>query len=193
MIKTLSRKFFVVLLSGVLVLAALPVQSAFAASPTDTTPPPTPNSTQMAQTRLQLIFQIEQLTVDRDGQLLDKAPDIVARIQKLLDAAGQRGMDVSGIQSALDAFSTALDQAKPLHDQAVALVQSHNGFDAQNNVTDVTQARETVKSLHDDLQQFRTTLMQPLRDLRQAVQQFRQAHPRPTPTPGGSTPGGNGL
>jgi hypothetical protein len=54
-------------------------------------------------------------------------------------------------------------------------------------VTDPGQAKETVRAIHEKFQEIRETMNGTGKTLREALQAFREANPRPQPTP---TPAG---
>ena len=159
-------------------LACLPLGTAFAAAPTPQAPSP-----DLVPSRLERVFARQNRIIDRLGKLYAGADQGFTKIQNLLDQARARGLDVSQLQAAFDAFKNALPAARPFYLQAKAAVDAHAGFDAAGNLIDVQAARSTVQSVHASLVQFRTALNGTAKALRQAIRAFRAAHPRPTPTP----------
>jgi post-segregation antitoxin (ccd killing protein) len=187
---TIVRKIIIGVLVGALALAGLPLTSAYAAGPAD---PPVPQGTPdpaRVDARLTRAFARQNRLLDRIGKLYENAGQGFPRIQQLLDKAKAQGLDVSAVQAALDAFKKALPGARSDYDQAKALADKHDGFDAGGNVTDATAARATVQGIHDALSQFRDALGGTGKALREAIQAFRQAHPRPGPTPATTPSGG---
>lgn len=185
----LFRKIMMGVLIGALALSALPLTSAYAAGPND---PPAPQGTPdpaRVDARLARAFARQNRLLDRVGKLYENAAQGFPRIQQLLDKAREKGLDVSAVQSALDAFKKALPGARNYYDQAKAIADKHAGFDASGNVSDPTAARETIKGIHDAMSQFRDALGGTGKALREAIQAFRQANPRPTLTPA-TTPNG---
>ena len=85
-------------------------------------------------------------SVVRIGKILDGADTLISEIQSKLDDAKAQGKDVSAVQTALDAFSAAVKNVQPTYSDMQTIVQSHSGFDASGNVTDQTQALQTVQS-----------------------------------------------
>lgn len=181
---TLAQKIVAGVLIATLSLGVLPLGSVYAAAPLD---PPSPASTpspDQIDARLEKAFARQSRLVDRLGKLYERSDQGFSGIEKLLDKAKEKGLDVSAIQSALEAFKAALAQARPSYDQAKDLVTSHNGFDASGQVTDAGTAKTTVQGIHDALGQFRTAMGGTGKALREAIRDFRQAHrPQPTPAP----------
>ena len=173
------KKFFLVALVAGLGLSALPVANVFAQGLNDTTTPPAPS--QVSSTRLERIWSREQSINQRLGTMFSKSDTVIANAQKLIDKAKANGKDVSAVQSALDAFSAAVQQAKPVYDSAQSVITSHQGFDSNGNVTDATQAKATVKSIAGTFKQIHQILAGPRKALREAVKAFRDAN-KPTGT-----------
>jgi len=168
------KKFFLVALVAGLGLSALPVASVFAQGLNDTATPPVPG--QVSNTRLERVWAREQSINQRLGTMFSKSDTMIANIQKLIDKAKANGKDVSALQSALDALSTAVQQAKPVYDNAQSVFTSHQGFDSNGNVTDATQAKATVKSVAETFKQIRQIVEGPRKALREAVKAFRDAN-----------------
>lgn len=180
---TLLYKIVAGVLIVMLGLAGLPLGSVSAAAPADApTPTPAPAGSRV-DARLQRSFARQNRIITRIGKVYGSADQGFSKVQALLDKARARGLDVSQIQAALDAFKTALTTARPFYDQATATAGSHAGFDAAGNVTDPQAARSTVQSIHASLEQFRGALGGTLKSLREAIRAFRAAHPHATPTP----------
>ncbi len=143
---------------------------------------PTPSALgQISTDRLQKAWAREQQVYNRIGQLLDRADTIIPRIQNLIDRAKAHGKDVSDLQAALDAFAAAVKQIHPIYESGKGLIASHQGFDDSGNVTDPAKALETVQDMRDKLKEIRQTVGTTLKDLRNAIQAYRQANPIPTP------------
>ena len=183
------------IITGVLIatlgLAGLPLSGAYAAAPADAPTPVAPSADKLAA-RLQQAFARENTILGRIGKLYTGSDAGFTKLQNLLDKAKAHGLDVSQIQAALDAFKAALTNAKPFYTQALSTAQSHAGFDANGQVTDPQTARATVKSVRDSFVQYKGALNGTGKALHEAIQAFRQAHPRATPTPAASGSGSSG-
>jgi hypothetical protein len=114
---------------------------------------------------------------------MGKAEDFVAKVQKLLDRASAKGKDVSAVQAALDAFTVALKNAKPVYESMKGIINSHQGFDASGKVTDPEKAKETVQAMHAKMQEIKTAMNGTGKALHEAIKAFREANPRPVKTP----------
>ena len=182
-ISTLFKKIVPVVLVLAVSLAAFPLAGASAAGLTGQA------AVQPDNTRLENIWVREQARYQIESNRLANASTFISKVQSLLDKATAKGWNVSSIQTALDALSGVIPAVQAAHDPGAAIIASHAGFDASGKVTDRTTAIATAKSLAQVLKDTRTAMNGTLKALRQAVQAFRQAHPRPaakpstTPTP----------
>ncbi len=168
-ITSMFKKFSLLVLFLALGLAALPVVPAAAAGiQTDKEPP--------SYERLEAGWERLQEAYARQGERLDKADDMVARIQGLIDQATARGYDVSAVQAALDAFNAALPAAAAVHERGAAIIASHEGFNPGGKVTDPTLALETIRSLAQVLKDTHAAMDNTGQALRAAIQAFREAH-----------------
>jgi Rad3-related DNA helicase len=170
------KKSVFLALVAALALAALPVTSAYASGLGDPTNPPTGE-------RLEQIWARQQRIYERQGRLLERADGLVERAQKLIDRMNENGKDTTALQAALDAFKDALKEAHPIYESAKGVINSHQGFDTDGQVTDHEKALETVKELGDKLKEVRQITGEPGVALREALKAFRDAH-RPADTSG---------
>jgi hypothetical protein len=170
MIREYFKRRRVAAVLAAMLMVCVPVPSAHAASPQD---PPPPQSTLPAGFRLELAWNRQQTTYARLSFLFDHAEDRIGRAQSLIDRAQANGKDVSSIQSALDALSAAIKEARPAYEGCKGIVSAHQGFDANGHVTDITKAAQTVQDMGDKLRQIRGDLMGSARALRDAIRTFR--------------------
>ena len=173
MLKTFFKKtvlFALVAVLATLGVASLPVFSVSAAGSQDP---------QISNERLEKIWA-HQL---RMYQQMGKTDEFIEKIQKLIDRASANGKDVSALQAALDAFADAWKDAKPIYESMKGIINSHQGFDKDGKVTDPEKAKETVKSMHEKFQEIKRVMNGTGKALREAIQAFRDANPRPEKTP----------
>lgn len=182
---TTFRKFALGALIAALIVVALPLASVYAAGLIDTATPPAPSTPDptIVKARLELAFARQRVMVARIGMEVANFDLVAKDAQILIDRAKANGKDVSALQAAFDAFKVAFEKGKPIYDQANSIVLSHSGFDGNGNLTDLEKAKATVKSLAETLKQYRDTVGDAFKNLREAIQAFRQANPRPTKTP----------
>jgi hypothetical protein len=174
----IHRKVLSFALVAALAVASLPFVSVSALGWSEPTPPPQGDLT---NERLEKIWARQLRAYERMG----KAEDSVERAQSLIDRASQNGKDVSAVQAALEAFEEAIKEAEPIYESANGIVNSHQGFDSEGQVTDPEKANETVRQMGEKLKEIRDAMGGTGMQLRDAIQAFREANPRPeiTPTP----------
>ena len=174
--KILLKKTILVALVAALGLAAMPFVSASAAAANDPTPPPPAG--QIRTERLERVWARQLRIYERMG----RTGEFIEKIQKLIDRAKANGKNVSAVQAALDAFKAAAKDAQPTYESIKGIVNSHQGFDSNGNVTDSEKAKETVQAMHEKFKEIRETMSGTGKALREAIRAFRQANPRPQPT-----------
>lgn len=177
--KLFFRKTIVVATLSALMLVALPVASAFAMGENDPTSPP---AGEVSNGRLEQIWARQLRAYDRLGKGFDRADDFIARAQNLIDRASANGKDVAALQAALDAFEASIKEAHPVYEGVNGIINSHQGFNENGKVTDAEKARETVRTMGEKLKEIRSAMDGTGQALRQAIQAFREANPRPQPT-----------
>jgi hypothetical protein len=158
-------------LLAVLILTALPLSAAYAAG--DPLPPVADG--ELTGERLERVWARRQRAYARLGRILERADGMIDRAQGLLDKAESEGKDVSALQAALEAFAEAVEDAQVVYDEAIAIVDSHAGFDDEGKVTDEGLAAETVRQLAEKLEQVRDLIGRPGRVLHEALKAFREA------------------
>ena len=154
-------------------IAFVPVAPVYAQGPGGTaTPAPSPDHTQQYE-RLKALFEKEKDLASKLQDRIEKGRDVVTKIQKLIDWARQHGLDVSGMQAALDRFKAALSRAQADLDDAKAVLTAHAGFDDSGNVTNPAEARNTVRKAGEDLKDASQALRGAAHDLKTAVDAVR--------------------
>lgn len=179
MMKVLFKKTLLLALVMALGVGSLSVFGVSAAGSNDPTPPPPQG--EMTDERLEQIWA-KQL---RAYEILGKTEEFIGKTQKLIDRAAQSGKDVSAVQAALDAFTDAAKDAKPVYESAQSMVDSHAGFDADGKVIDPEQAKATIRAMSEKMKEIKDAMGGAGKALRDALHAFREANPRPekTPTP----------
>jgi len=179
--KTLSmlfKKSALVALVAALLLAALPIVNVSASGLADLDNPPADTS-QVSSERLERAWVRLQQAYEHQGQMLDHADQKTEKIQNLIDRMEENGKDATALQAALDTFEDAIKEAHPIYESAKGIINSHQGFDADGEVTDHEKAVETVKDLGKKLGEVREIAGEPGKVLREAIKAFRDTR-RPT-------------
>ena len=169
------RLFALVAMLATVGVAAMPFVSVSAAAENDPTPPP---QGQIRSERLERVWTRQLRIYERMG----RTDEFVERVQKLIDRARENGKDISAIQAALDAFKTAASDARPVYESIKGILNSHQGFDGNGNVTDPEKAKETIQAMHEKFKKIRETMNGTGRALHEAIKAFREANPRPQST-----------
>lgn len=185
-ITSMFKKTILVALVAALTVAALPLTGVFAAPAQDPSTPPAEG--ERSGFKLERLWLRATQGVERFGKLIERSDTMTEKMQALLDKAKANGKDVAAVQAALDAYIHAVDEAGPMYEEATAIVATHAGFDDAGKVTDFEQAKSTLKDLGAQLKDLREQIGLPGKALREAIKAFREANPRPTPTP--SAPAG---
>jgi len=169
------KKTILFALVAALALASLPLVSVLAAGQRD---PITPPQSQISNQRLERIWARQLRLYNRFGHV----NNFMDRIQRLIDRAQSNGKDVSALQAALDGFEAAVKDVHPIYESMKGIVNSHQGFDENGKVTDPAKALETVKAIHEKIQEIKTGLNGTGKTLRDAIKAYREANPRPQPS-----------
>jgi enamine deaminase RidA (YjgF/YER057c/UK114 family) len=186
MIMIWSKKILLVAIIAMLAIVSLPYVDTYALGPAQTVTPPPPG--QVSIDKLQQIWATEQAAYGKLGKLSTDSAGRISKLQDFINKAKAKGLDVSSLQSALDAFSAAVKQAQTLYQSGQGTISSHPGFDNAGKVMDAKAAAQTVKAVMDNLKQIREILAAPTKALKVAFAAFRQANKptsTPTPTPNG--------
>ncbi len=175
---TFTHKLFAGLTAGALALGlvVVNVSPAFAQ---EGGPTPTPSELTRPEIRQQRIERLYQRTLNwRDVQTenLARADEAVAKTQSYIDAKKADGLDTSAVEAALASYQTQIAEAHSFHDQAVAVLSTHSGFDDAGKMTDITAARVTIADSASDLGQARVRMVNAAFNLRQAIKDFRAAN-----------------
>lgn len=167
--KTIFKKTILLALAAVLVFAAFPMTNAFAQGEN-------PPKGELTSEKLEQVWARQLQTYEKIGKGFVDTDARIAKIQARLDKSAENGKDVTALQSALDAFASALKSAKPAYDSISGIVSSHQGFDASGKVTDATLAKSTVKEMRAKMQELKSAMGGTGKALREALKAFREAN-----------------
>jgi hypothetical protein len=163
--------------SFVAILTVLAVGlSAFVPLTTAAAQETTPPAGDTAKQKLAEIYQRELTWLNTQATNLSKANDASAKLQNLINAAQAKGLDVTGLVTALNRFNADIANAQVMHDNAANVLNAHNGFDASGNVIDITAARQTLQDGRGNLKNAHDSLVAALHDLHTAVDAWRDTH-----------------
>ncbi len=167
------KKLLLVATIAAVGLLAFPAVAASAAAPDSDPPPGEP----VGNSRLERAWERLQRAYEGQGNRLDRAGDLITRIQARLDQAEDKGWNTSAAQAALDSFEAALPAARAAHAPGAAVIARHAGFDPSGRVTDRAAALETVEALRQVIGEARRAMNGTGEALLRALQALRRAHP----------------
>jgi len=168
------------IVSGVMVVALAlagvafsPAAAAYAAPPAQTPEPP---GARRAILALEQLLKREQHILEGLALRIDFGHEIAGEVQNWIDFLQGQGKDTSALETALANYQAGLDAAQGSWNTANGLLSNPAGFDAEGHVTDVDQARETLRQGGDALRQTHRLLVDAGIAFRRAVQDFRRAN-----------------
>ena len=167
--KNMFKKVILVAVTAALVFAAFPVTSVFAQD--ENLPKGGLTDEKLEQIWARQLKNHEQL-----GKAFKHIDIQISRFQKRVDKAAENGKDVSSLQSALDAYESALKAAQPTYNSINGIVHSHQGFDENGKVTDAEKAISTVQEMRAKMQEIRSSMGGTFKALREAMKAFREAN-----------------
>jgi hypothetical protein len=176
--KLIFKKSILFALVTALAVAALPFRNVSAVGQKE---PSTPPASEISDEKLEQVWARQLRIYERIGKGFDRVDEFTARAQERIDKAKENGKDVTALQAALDAFEAAVKDAYPIYESTKGLVNAHQGFDKNGNVTETEKARETVQALREKLKEIKSTMDGTRKVLREAIKAFREANPRPAP------------
>ncbi len=165
------KKTIMFALAAALAVASLPFVSVLAAG-TTTTSTPAPQK-ELSNDRLEQIWAHQERVYNRFG----RSNKFILRAQRFINLAKAKGKNVSALQTALDAYQTAVRDAQLTYDSMKGIVISHPGFDKNGIVTNHTKAQDTVTTMRGDIRAVKSTLNGTGKALHQAIKNFREANP----------------
>jgi hypothetical protein len=163
------------LIAAGLFLAAAPlvtVQAASREGPAAETEVPPAEKGERGQVRLEKVYQNLVNLHERQAGVFERAAAINKKVNNLIAKYQEKGVDTTALASALMTFNGKDSEAKTAYEKAGAALGSHAGFDANGKVTDVEQAKATLKSAAESMKAQRQTMRGAFRELTQAVRDF---------------------
>jgi small-conductance mechanosensitive channel len=171
-----ARIISIVVLAGMLAGAlALAFPGAVLAQdpnpPSPTTPAGQASPARQAE-RIEQAYQRALKALDAQAKRLAGAGDRVQKLAEHIAGLKSQGKDTTALEEALAEFKTVLKDAHTTHDTAASMLKTHPGFDANGKVTDLQQARETVRASDQLLSEVHRDLRPSIRDLLRAVREY---------------------
>ena len=176
-ITTPLKKTILAVLVLAIGLAIFPVTGVSAANLDDQTP------SQPKNLRLERVWMRQQAIYRHQSEQLENSSTYNTRVQDLINRANENSWDTSDLQNALENLGAVIPAIQAAHEPGAAIIASHAGFDATGKVIDREDAITSVKALGQVLKDTHTAMVGTGKALRQALRDFREAHPRPISTP----------
>ena len=114
-------------------------------------------------------YLVEQNWLLRQSNAIEKSIASAKNLQTVINDAAAKGIDVTALQAALDAFNNSMPDIQASHQQAADILAAHNGFDSNGEVTDATSARETLVSARQSLSEAHFALTNAVLTLKNAI------------------------
>lgn len=167
--KNIFNKMILFALAAALVFAAFPMTSVFAQGEN-------PPKGELTNEKLEQFWARQLQAYEKIGKGFEDTDAQIAKMQARIDKAAESGKDVTVLQTALDAFESALKSAKPKYDSISGVVNSHVGFDANGKVVDAEKAKSTVQEMRTKMQELKSAMGGTGKALRDALKAFREAN-----------------
>ncbi len=85
------------------------------------------------------------------GYRLQDTDDPVRRLENRIETLTENGEDASGLQAILDTFQENMHAVQAAYDDLSAIVEAHDGFDADGGVVDESMAIQTLRQMAEGL------------------------------------------
>lgn len=148
----------VVLASAIAVFPAAPANA-------DPNSPGTEAAPKSQGQRLERLFKFELNQLGNAQHRLDQAARLVTKVQDRIDSLKSQGKDASKLEKALASLKASIATAQGYYESARSILDTHAGFDANGQVTDPAQARETVTAAAKAERDFQKTIGKIVRHL----------------------------
>jgi hypothetical protein len=110
------------------------------------------------------------------GNQLINANKVESKAQIRIAELKQQGKDVSVLESALNKFYDLISIAKQAKDNASATLILHQGYDALGKVSDLGLARDTNKSVEENIIICRENIVQALKTIAGGLKLYKQQY-----------------
>lgn len=172
----LKSKLVYGMVSGLAVLAVLVSTAAFMPTSSVAAAAGTPPAQAQRDQRLEKVYQREQQWLAIQTGHLQKANDVIGKVEQYITAQNAKGRDTASLTAALNIFKLQVAAAQSAHNTAASILGAHAGFDANGHVTDPDLARQTLIDTRQSLRSAHQTLKQAAHDLHAAIKEYREAN-----------------
>lgn len=123
--------------------------------------------------KLEQWFGREKLVYQNQSTRLERAQEIVVKMETYIAKEKAAGYDTSSLEAALNKYRTAITSCQANLTTAGNLIATHAGFDDNGIVVDTKAALQTVKQIGQAERQFHLTITPATIDLRIAFRAYR--------------------
>ncbi|HEU5101215.1 MAG TPA: hypothetical protein VFU22_19460 [Roseiflexaceae bacterium] len=107
---------------------------------------------------------------------LNRALEYATKIDSLIAKLKAKGKDTASLEQAVAAFRDGIARARAEWQAASDTLTAHAGFDAAGKVVNADQARATLKSAHEHMENTHTIARDAYKSLHAAVAAYRKAN-----------------
>jgi hypothetical protein len=183
----LNKKWLTLLVVLMLVgglSAALPIGTVYAELDGVPTSTPAPSGKPIGVVFpgiiLERVHKFQTRIIKILGNQLNNANKVETKAQLRIAELKQQGKDVSALEDALNNFYNLIALAKQAKDSASATLILHQGYDAQGKVSEPKLARDTNKSVEENIRICRENIVQALKTIAAGLKLYKQQY---TPQP----------
>jgi hypothetical protein len=123
---------------------------------------------------LERVHKFQTRVIEFLGNQLNNANKVESKAQLRIAELKQQGKDVSALESALNKFYDLISNAKQAKEKASATLILHKGYDAQGKVSDPKLARDTNKSVEENIRICRENIVQALHTIAGGLKLYKQ-------------------
>jgi hypothetical protein len=180
-LKSRSSLFALASFLALVVLLATPGRAVFAQgnegqTQAVSTEGENPQDGNVVKAFLERRFQRQTNRLERASHMLEQAGEREGNFEERIAALASEGKDVTGLQAGLEQFRAAIAAAQGYYGEAEVLLSAHVGFDGEGHVTDVEQARTTLATAQEPLQNCFQSMRDAVQAVKEAIRTFRQAN-----------------
>ena len=122
---------------------------------------------------LERTYKFQTRMIDLFSTQFNKAEGFETKAQQRIADLKQQGKDVSSLEKMLAKFYDLIANAKQAKDKASAILNLHQGFDAQGKVIDLQLAQETSKSVEMTLRSLRENIIQAFKIIANGLKEYK--------------------
>jgi hypothetical protein len=123
--------------------------------------------------RLERAFRLAGQAVSRAEKILERSTKGNEKLDKFIAKMKEEGKDTSALEAARKALQQTINSAQTHVQKARQYLSSHTGFDANGKVIEAEQARQTLKSINEEMKSFREDMRGSFQSIKEEVKKLR--------------------